>query len=532
MPQGAESICTLENYEGTFAARHTLPDVVDWWAERRPDAPALIHHNSGQALDWRSLRDSSGELARRLAGRGFRKGDYLVTVLPFTLEHVLLAFACYRLGVVLVPLDLRLPPPEIARCVRLLGARGFVGLSSPPEPVEHSVDLAGGEGLAPFDDWPSAPLPSPPAEDDPALVIFTTGSTGSPKAALLSHRGITCQNLSLGAAFAFREESRILVNLPPSHVGGQTEAMMTALFWGGTAVLLSGFDPVKSLEAIRDHRVSLIGQIPAMFQFEWRQPTYAASDLSSLEVVIYGGQSVARPFLDKAATMAPSLVSGLGLTESSGFCTYTPLDGRPEYLENSLGWAMPVYPMSVRRPMQGGGKAGPEVPPGEIGHVCFRGPQTFLGYAGDREATARTVSSDGWLYTGDLGSLTSGGLRLAGRANWVIKPAGYQVFPGDVEAHFLQLDKIAACGVVGAEHRTLSEAVVAFIEPKPGVEVSVSELRAHARGLASYQRPLHYIIVPPGQLPLNRTAKVDTLRLQQMARDEIKALRDRGRWDS
>lgn len=532
MPQGSEPICTLESFETTFAARHTLPDVVAWWAGQRPDAPALIHHNTRSVLTWKALFDSSEELARRLAGRGFRKGDFLVTVLPFTLEHVLLSFACHRLGVIVAPLDLRLPPPEIARCVRLLGARGYVGLTTPPEPVEFSADLSTAHGLTAFDDWPAEPPASRPEEGDPALVIFTTGSTGSPKASLISHRGITSQNLCLGAAFAFRQDSRILVNLPPSHVGGQTEALMTALFWGGAAVLLSAFDPLKSLDAIRDHRVTLIGQIPAMFQFEWRQPTYSAGDLSSLEVVIYGGQSVSRPFLDKAATMAPNLVSGLGLTETSGFCTYTPLDAKPEFLEKSLGFPMPIYPMSIRGPMRGDGYAGPELPAGEIGHLCFRGPQTFLGYVGDREATIRTISADGWVYSGDLGSSTPDGLHLAGRAKWVIKPAGYQVFPGDVEAHFLRLDKIAACGVVGAEHRTLSEAVVAFIEPKPGSVVGVNELRVHARGLASYQRPLHYVIVPPGQLPLNRTAKVDTLRLQQLARDEIKALRERGRWDS
>jgi fatty-acyl-CoA synthase len=527
MPQGAEERCTLDVYEKECAGRHTLHGVVDWWAARAPAAPALIHHNAGRAVDWRELQQASESVARKLAGRGFRKGDFLVTSLPFTLDHVFLAYACFRLGVIHVPLDLRMPPADVARCLQMLGAREYAGMAEPPAPVEETVSAA---ALA---SWEERPYEAHPDENDAAQIIFTTGSTGSPKAAMLSHRNITSQNLSLGTAFRFGPGKRTLVNLPPSHVGGQAELLMTTLFCGGTAVLLDVFDPAKSLAAIEEHQVILIGQIPAMFQFEWRQADYAQRDFSSVEAVVYGGQQVNRPFLEKMAAMGRTMGTGLGLTESAGFCTYTPLVSDVEALmEAGLGFSMPLYPMSVRAPMRGDGLAGDEASSGEVGHICFKGPQTFLGYLGNPEATAQTISRDGYLYTGDLGAKTPTGCRMVGRAKWVIKPAGYQVFPGDVEAHFLQLEQVGACGVVGAEHRTLSEAVVAFIEPKPGAEVSVDELRRHGRSLASYMRPLHYVIVPPGQLPLNRTAKIDTLRLQQMAREAIAALRERGRWDN
>lgn len=527
MAQGAEERCTLEVYERECAGRHTLHGVVDWWAGRMPTAPAVIHHNSGRTVDWLELQAASESVARKLAGRGFKKGDLFVTVLPFTLDHVFLAYACFRLGVIHVPLDLRVPPGDVARGIQMLAARGFAGLTEPPAPVEHVLTR---ESLA---EWQEVNYSAAVNEDDPAQVIFTTGSTGSPKAALLSHRNITSQNLSLGAAFGFGPGKRTLVNLPPSHVGGQAELLMTTLFCGGTAVVLDVFDPAKSLAAIEQHRVNLIGQIPAMFQFEWRQADFAQRDFSSVESVVYGGQQVNRPFLEKMAAMGQTIGTGLGLTESAGFCTYTPLVADVDALmEAGLGFSMPLYPLSVREAMRGDGRAGSELPAGEVGHICFRGPQTFLGYLGNPEATAQAISKDGYLYTGDLGAMTASGCRMAGRAKWLIKPAGYQVFPGDVEAHLLQLDTVGACGVVGAEHRTLSEAVVAFVEPKVGAELTVEELRKHARSLASYMRPLHYIIVPPGQLPLNRTAKIDNLRLQQMAREAIAALRERGRWDN
>jgi acyl-CoA synthetase (AMP-forming)/AMP-acid ligase II len=369
------------------------------------------------------------------------------------------------------------------------------------------------------------------SEHDGAQVIFTTGSTGSPKPALLSHRGIACQNLCLAAAFHFGPEQRVLCNLPASHVGGQSEILLTSLFAGGTAVTLEVFDPVKSLEAIERHGVTLLGQIPAMFHLEWRTADYASRNLSSLELAVYGGQAVPKPFLGRMLEMAPRIATGLGLTEASGFCTYTALGGA-DVVADGLGWAMPAYRMSVREPMDAAGTAGGEVGAGEVGHICFQGPQTFLGYVNDPASTARALSSDGWLYTGDLGFADERGLHFSGRAKWVLKPAGHQVFPGDVENHFSAMSgRVANVGVVGHQHALWSEAIIAFVEPQPGVELSEAELRKHARGLTSYMRPLHYVILEPGAMPFNRTSKVDMVKLQALAREEVAKLRQRGRWD-
>ena len=172
------------------------------------------------------------------------------------------------------------------------------------------------------------------------------------------------------------------------------------------------------------------------------------------------------------------------------------------------------------------GGRGETLPDGETGHICFQGPQTFLGYAGDAQATARTISRDGVLYTGDVGFRREDGLHFSGRASWIIKPAGHQVFPGDVENHFCGLgDKVASCAVVGAEHHLLSEAIV-------GLRGEEARRDAHCRGtaparpavLASFMRPLHYIVLEPGQMPLNRAAKSDYLRLRELASEAAEQL--------
>jgi acyl-CoA synthetase (AMP-forming)/AMP-acid ligase II len=220
--------------------------------------------------------------------------------------------------------------------------------------------------------------------------------------------------------------------------------------------------------------------------------------------------------------MAPIVGTGLGLTETAGFCTYIRRQsGQARDCATSLGVSMPVYPMSIREAMRSDGSAGSELREGKLGHICFRGPQTFLGYLSDPVATAATISTDGFLYTGDMGFVEAGGLHLAGRAKWVIKPGGYQVFPGDVEQHFMALDGVANCAVVGVPHAMLSEAIVAFIEPAPGAAITSAMLERHARALASYMRPRHYVLLEPGQMPLNRIAKPDHSALVERAKREF-----------
>jgi fatty-acyl-CoA synthase len=182
--------------------------------------------------------------------------------------------------------------------------------------------------------------------------------------------------------------------------------------------------------------------------------------------------------------------------------------------------------------MNGTGMAGAELSAGEVGHICFAGPQNFLGYGNDDQATASTPSRDGWLYIGDMGSIDENGLHFSGRAKWVIKPAGIEVFPGDVENYLAAMtDRVANVGVVGHEHRMWSEGIVAFVEKLPGADLTDADLRKHARGLAGYMRPLHCLILEPGTMPMNGPAKVDVTRLQQLARDEVAKLREPGRWD-
>jgi acyl-CoA synthetase (AMP-forming)/AMP-acid ligase II len=561
---------TLDDYNQQFADRHLLHGVVAKWAEERPEATALVSAETGRTVTWTEFDRFTTALACEGLRLGLKKGDYVVTLLPMSVDHVLLEYSLFKIGVIVVPLDLRLPAAEVLRVIEMLRPRGFVslGLYGPIDfremgravqarnsSIEHFFTVSTAEpdqgfrsyaALAEAASRTAANTPDAGAaelaaaasavkEENGALVIFTTGSTGSPKAALLTHRNITSQNMCLCAAFFGGDSgTRSLINLPASHVGAQTEILMSTLFGGGTAILLEVFDAGRSLRAIEQHRVQLLGQIPVMFNLEWMLKDYDLYDLTSLKFTAYGGNAVSRPFVDKLATMAPVVGTGLGLTESAGFCTYVSVGAseREEILDG-LGHDMPVYACTIRQPMRDDGLAGEALPDGEIGHICFLGAQTFAGYVNDPAATARTISRDGFLYTGDLGYKNNGVVHLSGRAKWVIKSFGYQVFPGDVEAHIGDLqEKVMSSVVVGVAHEVAGEGVVALVEKRPGVDLAVQGLERHTRSLASYMRPRHWIIVEAGQMPLNRLGKPDHQRAQEMANQAIAKLRASGEWDS
>jgi len=186
--------------------------------------------------------------------------------------------------------------------------------------------------------------------------------------------------------------------------------------------------------------------------------------------------------------------------------------------------------------MRSDGHAGAEKPAGEVGEICFRGEQVFLGYLGDEAATHKTISRDGYLYTGDLGSYDEKGLHLSGRSKLVIKPKGYQVFPGEVESFIAEQlrDRVQQVAVVGVPHEIFSEGIIAFVELSAGNEDEVTdqEVKQASQGLAAYKRPAHVVILKPGELPINRVAKVDYLVLQRRASEIVHELRSRGGWDA
>ncbi|MBY0587135.1 acyl--CoA ligase [bacterium] len=561
---------TLEDFETTFADRHLLHGAVEKWARETPEKIAIIEFDTGREFTYKQFDALATGIALKLLELGFQKGDFLATSLPLLAEHVFLEYACFKIGVIHAPLDLRLKGPEVVRSLGLIQAKGFAFLGQTPYAdfrplgqlvqsqcpyVEHLLQFSAPDDVIPGGISMMAlamevvalsvnPSSSPTwdeyqrvtksiMETDGAQVIYTTGSTGFPKPALQSHRNISCQNMCLAGGFGMQKTERMLVNLPPSHVGCQAEQLITTFFCGNTAVIMWIFDAEKTLQAIERYKIQVMGQIPAMFNMQWRLPNYESYDLSSLELVLYGGQQVTIPFLERMRQMAPKAATGLGLTEMAGFVTYSKLDGTLEELAASVGFDMPVTPMTIRKPMNDDGTAGEVLPDGTIGEICFAGPQVFIAYVNNSEAYRKTVSTDGVCYTGDLGYRDDSGLHFTGRSKLVIKPKGYQVYPAQVEEHFSKLrTSVANVAAVGAPHEVFTEGIILFVEKQSGAHLDLDTLEEHAKEIAAYMRPSHYEVIEAGTFPLNRVAKTDYVLLKERAIELIAALRQTGGWDS
>ncbi|MFA6254438.1 MAG: class I adenylate-forming enzyme family protein [Patescibacteria group bacterium] len=532
-----------------------LHGIVHHWAEAQPTKTAIINvafDESRQMVveetPYGLLDMLTTALAFRLYQLGLRPGDVFAAWLPFIKGHILLQYACSKIGVIHMPLDLRWKPGEVIRMLQLVGAKGFAFLGQTPKgdfrPVAEAVkqQCSSVEFLLQFSPAGQTLVPgafsamtvaleamqafggATPGElqefnrvmagitpDHSAQIICTSGSTGLPKAALLRHRNVTAQNLCLGTAFGIGQDTTMLVNLPPWHVGGGAEQLLTTLFFGGTAVVLRLFDsqyPEESLQVIERFKCTILGMIPTMLRILWKLPDFDKFDLSSLTTAIYGGEPLFSGEPEKLAAMAATWGTGLGLTEIGGFGSYN-LTGSI----GDLGVDMPITPLTIRGPMGPDGQAGEVLPNGQVGEVCFAGPQVFAGYMGDEAATRATVTPEGICYTGDLGCLDSEcRLHLTGRKKNVAKVSGNLFSLEEVERHFSACTGVNVCVAVTLPHRQTTEGVVLVLAG----DISEETLNDHALQIAAYKRPALYVRVDT--LPALGSGKADRPAIRDIAR--------------
>ncbi|MCP3951283.1 MAG: acyl--CoA ligase [Desulfobacterales bacterium] len=553
-------------------------DYIEKWAKERPDKPAMIQHEDDKTLTYKAFASLVDIFALKLLDMGITKGDRVATQLVLIPEHMILMYACFKIGAIIAPLDLRLQDNEVVRDVNKIEPVAFFFLGNTPVRDFRTVGAAVHDncpGIRHLVQFTANPAPGDLLEGavaitdllkkmalallkvkniftgglkkaarrvdthTPALIIYTTGTTGDPKPAVLCHENILVQNaiLSRGMGMGVDDKGVVLVNLPPSHVGCVTETFMTTMFVGGTTVLLRIFDVQMTLEAIQKHGVEALGQIPTQFRMLWNHPDYAAYDLSSLKFVAYAGSAVDTGFLEKLARMAPRFGTGLGMTENAGFATFTPAGIPLEEMAGQVGRAFSdLAKVSVHKPMEPDGSAGEELPDGEVGEICYHPPIVFPGYYNQPEATAKTISKEGLLYTGDLGYFKDMGsyraLYLSGRRKFMIKQKGYNVFPGEVEEHIAGLEGVEMAEVIGKKHVIFDEAIFAFVRLEKGAALDAEAVIAHCKAIASYKRPLHVEIWPAEkEFPLTRSTKVDKLELEKLADPIIEALRAENKWD-
>lgn len=484
--------------EGGLTLDRWVADV----ARLRPDHVAVL--DRGVALTYRELDERADRLRRTLLAAGYRHGDRIATLTGNSADHVVLFFACARAGLVLVPLSWRLTATELTAQLELADpacllaeeelltpARGAARRLAVRLPVE-SLGEAGIERRAPA---PARPQPgSGPhglvGEDDPLLMVFTSGTGGPAKAAVLTHGGCTWTNLSLGRVVGLAEGDVVLAVLPQFHAGGWNIQPLLAWWTGATVVLERTFDAGRALRLIAEHRVSTMMAVPTQYLLMAEHRDFAGTDLSSLRRAVVGGSPMPPALLRIYHGRGVALTQGYGLTEAGpNVLCVPPHDARERV--GSAGKPYPHVDVALADPATGEHLLG-----AGTGELLVRGPGMFAGYFRDPEATA-ALWRDGWLATGDVATRDEQGwFTIVDRLKNIYISGGENVAPAQVEQVLRRHPAVADAVVVGVPDPRWGEVGVALVVPRGGVPWDEHELLEHCRELlAAYKVPTRVVAV-------------------------------------
>jgi fatty-acyl-CoA synthase len=491
-------------------------------ALRTPHRKALTFE--GITLTYGQLQDRIDRLANGLRASGVCQGDrvgFLGYNQPAFLESL---FAAARLGAIFVPLNFRLSGPELGYMIGDAGVHTLI-VDVPHRPVIDAIrhDLPCRRFFSadqPAEGWPSiqalieahAPIRTAiaVAEDDTAVIMYSSGTTGRPKGAMLTHGNIWWNNINVLLTYDLREDDVSLLIAPLFHIGGLNVNSLIIWQKGGHIVLHRGFDAARCLDDIAEYRITLLFGVPAMLLFISQQPGFATADLSSLNAIVCGGAPVPEPLLRLYAARGVPINQGYGLTETSPFVTFL----APEWGTAKLGSAGRAPIFSEVRIVDADGREIRQ--PRENGEVITRGPNIMKGYWNNPEATAAAIDGEGWFHTGDIGYLDEDGfLFIADRLKDMVITGGENVYPAEVESALYSHPAIAEIAVIGLPDQQWGEAVVAIVSLKPDATLELEELRNFASDrLARYKLPRRLEIIEA--MPRNPAGKV--LKFQLRAR--------------
>jgi acyl-CoA synthetase (AMP-forming)/AMP-acid ligase II len=507
-------------------------DILNIAASIVPERPALIAPgNPGVRVSYGELLDRSARLAAGLAAAGVGRGQRIALVEVNTPEHAEAYFACARLDALFVPLNFRSRSGELRWMLRDVDADAVIAGSRYTALLDEALDDGGRRPLAvalgevapagwtPYTALVSGSPPSdavPSAgDDDPTMVIFTSGASARPKGVVLTHASFSSyvvENVTPAEPDPASEE-RTILTVPLYHIAG-LQALMAAVYGGRTVVVQPQFEPESWLRLVQDERVNRAMLVPTMLRALVEHPSFGDFDLSSLRVITYGAAAMPGDVLERAIAAFPQaqLINAFGQTESAATITMLGpedhvLTGTPEEVERkrlrlrSIGRPLPDVDVRVVD------ERGEELPPGATGEIVARGARLMKGYWGRPEATAEALRG-GWLHTGDLGYRDDDGyIFLKGRAREIIKRGGEMISPEEVEEVIERHPAVVEAAVIGVPSAEWGEVVEAVVVVRRDARVTEGELIEHCRRqIASFKKPEAVHFVPA--LPRNQLGKV------------------------
>jgi acyl-CoA synthetase (AMP-forming)/AMP-acid ligase II len=525
----------------TFEGAHplTIPGAVEQAAERYRDLEALV--DGDLRLTFAQLAERINETARALVASGIEPGDRVAVWAPNRAEWLFAALGAHRSGAVVVPLNTRFKGVEAADILGRSGARmlftvtdfldtDYVALlraAEVPAGLEEIVVIAGPEreGTTPWATFAAragdvaadaaARRAAAVEPDDLSDILFTSGTTGSPKGAMLRHGATVRAYTSWSDVVGLGEGDRYLIINPFFHAFGLKAGILACILKGATIIPHPVFDVASVMQRVTEERVTMLPGPPAIYQTILDHPDLDRYDLSTLRLAVTGAATVPVEMIRRMRDELTfkTIVTGYGLTESTGIATMCRHTDDPETIARTAGRPIPGTEVRIVD------DDGEPRPAGEPGEVVVRGYHVMAGYFGDPGATAATIDADGWLHTGDVGVFDEqGNLRITDRTKDMFIVGGFNAYPAEIEQIMMRHPAVGQVAVVGVPDHRLGEVGRAFVVARAGQTVDPDALITWCReNMANYKVPRTVEVLDA--LPLNASGKVLKYRLRERADD-------------
>ncbi|WP_153786989.1 fatty acid CoA ligase family protein [Pseudomonas sp. EMN2] len=537
---------------------HCIGDAFDATVARFPDREALIVRHQQLRYTWRQLAEAVDQHARALMALGVQAGDRLGIWAPNCAEWCITQFASAKVGAILVNINPAYRSSELDYALgqsgcqwvicadafktsdyhaMLLGLVPGLGDSHPGALAsERLPELRGVISLASappagFLAWPAlqaragevtgeqlAARQASLRPDDPINIQYTSGTTGFPKGATLSHHNILNNGYMVGESLGLTEHDRLVVPVPLYHCFGMVMANLGCMTHGSTLIYPNdAFDPLLTLQAVAEERATALYGVPTMFIAELDHPRRGEFDLSSLRTGIMAGATCPIEVMRRViGEMHMGEVQiAYGMTETSPVSLQTGADDDLERRVTSVGRTQPRLENKIVD------SEGDTLPRGEIGELCTRGYSVMLGYWNNPKASAESIDGEGWMHTGDLAVMDEQGyVRIVGRSKDMIIRGGENIYPRELEEFFFTHPAVADVQVIGVPCSKYGEEIVAWVRFHPGHSASEDELREWARArIAHFKVPRHFRFVD--EFPMTVTGKVQKFRMREISIGEL-----------